>query len=83
MLSISDKSVVEFHQIPVAMQRRPLSAHQAKEDTDELHDIRVGHAIEAAEQGVEDGDTGRQDDAGLVAHLQDDVQRGACRDRGL
>ncbi|KAK3855182.1 hypothetical protein Pcinc_038395 [Petrolisthes cinctipes] len=52
--------------------RRPIkhSTHQTDEDTDELNDIGVGHSVEAAEEGVEDGDAGREDDGDGVVQVE-------------
>ena len=52
--------------------------HQADENTDELDNIRVSYTVETTKESVEDGNARRQDHAGLVTHLEDDVQRGAC-----
>lgn len=46
------------------------STHQTDEDTDELNDIGVGHSVEAAEEGVEDGDAGGEDDGDCVVQVE-------------
>ena len=45
--------------------------HQADEDEDELYDIRVGHRVEASQQGVGDRHGSRDPDADGVGQIQD------------
>ena len=51
--------------------------YQADEDAAELHDVRVGHRVEAADPGVEDRDQGGADDCGVQLHVYDHRQCGA------
>lgn len=50
---------------------------ESHKDAEQLDDIRVSDGVKTTEQGVKDGDTGREDDWGSVVHVDDDGQRGS------
>ena len=52
--------------------------YESNKDAEELNDVSVGDAVQAAEESVEDGDAGTEDDARAVVHVDDDAERGAC-----
>lgn len=45
--------------------------YQGDEDEGELNDVSVGHRVEAAQQGVDDGHASRDPDARSVGQVQD------------
>ena len=51
--------------------------YQADEDAAELHDVRVGHRVEAADPGVEDRDQGRAHHRRVQLHVYYHRQGGA------
>ncbi len=51
--------------------------HQPHENGNQLDDVRVGDRVEAAVEGVDDGDTGRGDDGRLQGQVGDDGESGA------
>jgi uncharacterized protein YndB with AHSA1/START domain len=52
--------------------------YESDEDAEELNDVRVGDAVKAAKECVDNGDTGTEDHTRAVVHVDDDAERGAC-----
>lgn len=57
-------------------------AYQSYEDAKKLNNIGVSDRVKTAEQRVENGDTGAQNNRGTLIHVDDDCQRRAqsCED---
>ena len=55
--------------------------YQPQENTSQLDDVCVRHAVEAPHPGVEHGDQGRAYHGRVKIHLDDDGQGGACAER--
>ena len=55
-----------------------LDAYEAEEHAEELHDVRVGHRVEAAPQRVAHGDHRRDDYRQVRVEAQNHRQRRAC-----
>ena len=51
--------------------------HQPHENGNQLDDVCVGDRVEAAVEGVDDGDAGRGDDGRLQGQVGDDGEGGA------
>ena len=54
-----------------------IATHQADKNAKQLNDISVGDAVEAADERVKDGNTGRQRHRAVHRQVQDDCQGGA------
>jgi len=58
------------------------TTYQTEEYAEELNYVGISDRVETAEEGVENSDTGAQDDGSALIHVDDDRQRGAkcCKD---
>lgn len=54
--------------------------HQAHKNAKELNDIRVGHRVQPAHQGVQGGDERGDDDRHVHTGPDDHADGGSCRD---
>jgi len=52
--------------------------YKSNKDAEELNDVSVSDAVQAAKQSVENSDAGTEDDGRAVIHVDDDAERGAC-----
>lgn len=52
--------------------------YESNEYADELDDVGVGNGVQAAEERVEDGDAGRQDDRCVHVDVDDHAQSCTC-----
>jgi hypothetical protein len=59
------------------------NTYESNKDAEELNDVSVSDAVQTAEECVDDGDAGTEDDARAVVHIDDDAERGACGTPGI
>jgi phosphoribosylformylglycinamidine (FGAM) synthase-like enzyme len=57
--------------------------YKSNKDAEELNDVSVSDAVQAAKESVDNGDAGTENHARPVVHVDDDAERGACGTSGI
>ena len=52
--------------------------YESNKDAEELNDVSISDAVQAAKESVDNGDAGTEDDTRTVVHVDDDAEGGAC-----